>query len=501
MPIIFICSVPFSGGERVAKSLAQKLGYGYMSREDVVARANEAGIPVGKLEVAMVKRPSVQERMARLKDRYLAVATATICEKAQDGNLVYYGRAGHRLLPGVSHVLRLHVLPEHGQRVETVMTRLKLSREKAEKFLRDIDGDILAWVRFVHGIDMDDSRMYDFVANLENLNLENAATALCGVAELPDFRPTPASQRAMQDRFLQAQARIKLSLDDRTADVDLTVRANDGVLTITYVPLQARAASLISDAVGDLPGCREIRCTMASTNVLWIQEAFKPDSETFREVNELARRWGAAVELLQYKPGDAPSDAVAVAVGRSAAMEARTGGVEDDVPDAQPSSEEKSFQETLEALVHEGRSGGGQRVSGSRDRLSAVISPSIPYSLVVLGDLFLDKPAATRTRLVRELSMFLGDHVKAPVLSTSDLAAKLHLGGREVARGAVAGVLVVLIYCGVFLWQDRLIDLLGGAAHKAAPWFAAVLVALMAPVIAFLYGSVLASMMKWLKMD
>jgi hypothetical protein len=78
MPIIFVCSVPFSGGERVAKSLAQKLGYAYLSREDVVARANEAGIPVGKLEVAMVKKPAVQERLARLKDRYLAVATAGV---------------------------------------------------------------------------------------------------------------------------------------------------------------------------------------------------------------------------------------------------------------------------------------------------------------------------------------------------------------------------------------------------------------------------------------
>lgn len=501
MPIIFVCSVPFSGGERLAKSLAQKLGYAYLCREDVVAGANEAGIPVGKLELAMVKKPAVQERMARLKDRYLAVATATICEQAQQGNLVYYGRAGHHLLPGVSHVLRVHVVPEHGQRVDAVMARLKLSRDKAEKFLGDIDGDIRSWVRFVHGVEMDDPSRYDFVINLENVSLENAAAALRSIAELSDFRPTPASQKAMVDRLLQARARIKLTLDERTADVDLTVRANDGVLTITYVPLQAKSAPFISEVLGDLPNCREIRCTMASTNILWIQEAFQPDSGTFREVNELARRWGAAVELLYYTPGDLPAEAISISVGHSAAIEARTGGVEDDVPDADSSSEEKGFQETLAALVREGRSGGGQIVSGNRDRLAAAISPSILYSLVVLGNLFRDKPGATRTRLERELSLFLADHVKAPVLSTSDLAAKLHLGGWEAARGLVAALVVVAIYLWVFSWQGGLINLLGGDAHKASPWIAAVLVALMAPLIAFLYGSVLASVMKWLKMD
>jgi hypothetical protein len=381
------------------------------------------------------------------------------------------------------------------------MSRLKLSREKAEKFLSDIDGDILAWVRFVHGIDMDDSRMYDFVANLEKLSLENAASVLCSVAELPDFKPTPASLQAMRDRHLQAQAHIKLSLDERTAEGDFTVRATDGVLTITYVPLQAKLAPVISDVVGDLPGCREIRCTMASTNILWIQEAFRPRTETFKEVNELARRWGAAVELLQYRPAEPATEVVPVAPEHVPAMEAGTGGIQDDVPATKASTDEEAFQETLDALVHEGRSGGGQRVSGSRDRLATAISPSIPYSLVVLGDLFLDKPSATRTRLVRELTMFLGDRVKAPVLSTADLASKLHLGAREAMRGAVAALAVVAIYVGVFLWQDRLLDVLGGKFHAGAPWVAALLVAALAPLIAFLYGSVLASLMKWLKMD
>ena len=133
MPIIFVCCEPFGGGERLARDLAGKLGYGYLGREDVVARANEFGIPVGKLETAMVKKPAVQERLARLRDRYLAVATETIAERAARENLVYYGRAGHLLLPGVAHVLRIRLIPERSRRVETVTERIKLPQEKVDK--------------------------------------------------------------------------------------------------------------------------------------------------------------------------------------------------------------------------------------------------------------------------------------------------------------------------------------------------------------------------------
>jgi cytidylate kinase len=349
MPIVVVSCVPFGGGERMARLLAEKLDYSFLGREDVVARANECGIPVGKLEVAMVRKPSVQERMATLKDRYLSVATATICEKAARGSLVYYGRAGHLLLPGVSHVVRVRVIPEAEQRVEDAMTRTKLPREKAERFLHEIDADVRSWVRFVHNVEMDDPRKYDFMVNLEKVSIENAATALCGIAELPDFRPTPASLRIMDDRLLQSQARIRLALDERTATASLTVHSSDRVVTITYMPRQARVAPEIPKILEDLPGCRAVRCTMANTNILWVQEEFRPDSDALLHVAEQARRWGAAVELLRYRPERALANAV---LGEEAARPASrpradTGGIEDDVVEV-TSPADQGFHAVLE---------------------------------------------------------------------------------------------------------------------------------------------------------
>ena len=498
MPVIFVCSVPFGGGERLAKRLADKLGYAYLSREDVVARANEAGIPVGKLEVAMVRKPAVQERLARLKQRYLAVATATICEKAMADNVVYYGRAGHLLLPGVSHILRVRVIPEHDQRVQTAMERTKLTREKAERFLQDIDTDISSWVHFVHGADMDDLRRYDFVVNLENMSIENAATALCGIAELPDFRPTPASRRAMDERLLQARARISLALDDRTADADLTVRAADGVVTITYAPRQAAYAPQVPAVLAALTGCREIRCSVASTNILWIQEEFDPASEAFRQVGELARRWGAAIELVRYRSsGDSQAPA---ASGQAPRQSRADGGIEDDVDEKLPQGEQ-SFRAALDALVSDGRSGGGRTVSGDRDRLLVALNPEVSYSLVVLGDVFLDRPAAARTRMARELGNFIRARVKMPLIPASELSEKLHFGLAGYVKLVAAAVVVAVVYGLVFLYQVPLLDILGGAAHQQNRWLAPAVVAIVAPLVAWLYGSVASSLLRLIRLE
>jgi cytidylate kinase len=500
MPIIFVCSDPFGDGEKLARSLADKLGYAFLSREDVVAKANECGIPVGKLELAMVKKPAVRERLARLKERYLAVATSTICEKAAQGDLVYHGRAGHLLLPGVSHVLRVRVIPEHGQRIENVMRRTKLSREKAETFLRDIDSDVRAWVHFVHGAEMDDLRRYDLVVNLENVSAANAATALCGISDLPDFKPTPASRKAMEDRLLQARARIRLALDERTADADLTVRSSEGAVTVTYMPRQAELARVIPEVLRGLPGCSAMRCTVATTNILWIQEEFRADSPTMGEISELARRWGAAVELLRYAPAEQESSAGASHAGPTSPSRSAAGGIEDDVVE-HVSPGDRSFHESVDALVREGRSGGAQTVAGSSEKLLAAISPDINYSLIAVGDVQLHKPAAVRMRAARELTSLLARKVKAPVISTSELGEKLHFGWSQIAKLAMGAAATLLIYMVVFGYQAPLLDMLGGPAHDHRPWIAPLIVAAVAPLVAWSYGIVASSLLKLIRLE
>ena len=179
-------------------------------------------------------------------------------------------------------------------RIDNVVRELNLSPEKAAEYIDQLDGDIEKWIHFVHRQDAKDPGQYDIFFNLQNMSLANACMLLCESAGLPDFRPTPMSTKRLDDLYLAARAKLRLAEDEQTRSLDLGVRAVGGVVTVTYMPRQEKAAQSISAVLQDLEGCRENLCTMAETNILWIQQAFDPKAESFKQITRLAQRWTAS---------------------------------------------------------------------------------------------------------------------------------------------------------------------------------------------------------------
>jgi hypothetical protein len=502
MALIIISSTSSALRKEVSENLARKLGFACLSREELVDQATAAGIPVGKLEMSVIKSPAQTERQARLKERYLAFITSGLCDRAAGGDLVYHGRGGHLLLPNISHIFRVHLVPNQENEVHTKMQQLRLDHPKAEKYIQQVNQDIEQWVHLIHGQEIHDPKQYDLILNLENMSVANAGSALCTMAELPDFRPTPASLKAMGDYCLAARARLKLALDERTADADFTISANDGVVTVTYMPRQSQRSPFITEVLADLPGITEVLATMADSNVLWIQERFDPRSENFAQINQVAQRWGAAIELLRYIPSEEiglePSEEAPTGPSTGFQKKEYTGGIEDDLPET-PSVEDGGLGQTQDELVRQGRSGGSRLLQGNFQTLSSAISRNINYSLVVVGDLFLTKSKAAQTRMLRDLKVFLGERVRIPVISSDELQEKYFFGGRQVIQFFVFIALCAGIFWGVFSHQERIIDFL--QAYKGVKLVAVVAVGLFAPLFAYLYGTVAHLFLKMIKFD
>ena len=502
MALIIISSSSAALRKEVSESLARKLGYACLSREELVDQATAAGIPVGKLEMSVIKGPAQTERLARLKERYLAYITSGLCEQAGEGNLVYHGRGGHLLLPNVSHIFRVHLVPNQEQEIHGKMQQLRLDHPKAEKYIQQVNQDIEKWVHLIHGQDLHDPRQYDLILNLDHMSLANASTALCSLAELPDFRPTPASLKAMENYCLASRARMMLSLDHRTAESDFTVSANDGVVTVTYMPRQTQGAPFITEVLADLPGVKEILATMADSNVLWIQERYDSRSETFTQLNQVAQRWGAAIELLRFLPSEEVGvetvEEVPAAPNPTVSKKEYTGGIEDDLPEL-PVVEDGGLGQTLEELVRQGRSGGSRLLQGNFQTLSSAISRNVNYSLVVIGDLFLTKSKAAQTRMLRDLKVFLSERIRVPVISSDELQEKYFVGGKQWIQFMVFMALIVGSFWGVFSHQDAIITFLQD--YKGSKLLSAVAIGLFAPIFAYFYGTIAHLFLKMIKFD
>ncbi|MFW5740710.1 MAG: AAA family ATPase, partial [Myxococcota bacterium] len=436
MQIICISRGTYAGKE-LAEKLAQKLGYPCLSREEVTDAATQHGIPVGKLEMAVVRRRPLNERMAANKDRFVAFMTARLAEAALHGGIVYHGRTGHLVLPSVDSVLRVRAIQDVESRIARTMARLGLNRAKARKYIEEIDDDRRRWIRTLYNVNWEDPALYDWIVNFDHVGVDNAASALVTLASLPEFQQTPASGRELSNLLLSANCRLAIGDDPRTAHVDVKVRAEGDKVTVTYPPRHESAAAFIPGILSSIAGVREVTCTMAATNILWVQERYDAKGTALPELLEVAEKWNAAVSVVRLVPDESGAPSAASVVGEeeeesTPAPERSTaddGGILDDEEDgADEQADDGGVDATLDRLIRSGRAGGRSTVRGTPQALVRRLDRTAQVSLVVIGDVFLSKSESVRKRKTRELSAYVAESLRVPVIGTEDLKAQYLFG-------------------------------------------------------------------------
>ena len=260
MAIVAISRGTFSGGEALARRVAERLGYACLSREtNLVEAAQTYGVPAADLAVAMEKRPAFWQRMVGERTAHLAFVRAALCARAQADNLVYHGLAGHLLLPGIAHVLRVRVIAAPDYRVKAARHQQELGPVEALAFIEKVDRERRQWVRFLFGVEWDDPHLYDIVVNLSRMSAGTACETVARLAEQDEFRATAASRQAMDNLALASRVQARLAIDSRTRDVELEVVAEGGIVTIsgqTQSPAVDKAIETVACAVD---GVMEVR--------------------------------------------------------------------------------------------------------------------------------------------------------------------------------------------------------------------------------------------------
>jgi cytidylate kinase len=258
MPIITISRGTFSGGKDLAECLAGKLGCPCISREVIVQAAEMYGASESALLDALSRAPSLLDRVKRDRDRYLAFIRATLCQRAKAGNLVYHGLAGHHLLAGIRHVVRVRVVADISYRIQAAMRRLSLSSGQAESYIRRVDREREKWTQFLYGVGWEDPRNYDVVLNLERLDIQAACATVVHLAELDVFQPTQQSLAAMENLALSSLVLAALARDERTRDGTFRVQAAAGVVTVEGMVRVAEIAESVPAVVGAVDGVKDL---------------------------------------------------------------------------------------------------------------------------------------------------------------------------------------------------------------------------------------------------
>jgi len=265
MTIITISRGTFSGGRSLANRVAEKLGYRCLAMVELTEASRRFGVPEEKLLKAIDEAPSLWERLSSERARHLACIRAALVREVKDDNVVYHGLAGHFLLTGVPHVLRVRVIANMEFRIKGAMNRDHLAREDAIQAIKTIDDKRAKWAKFLYHVEWGDPSLYDLTINIDHLGLSSACEVVCHIASLDEFKTTTESQKIIDDLVLSTEVRAIIAANAASkniADARVEVEADNGVVIIRGTVESLGDADNIREIVKTIPGIKEIDSKM-----------------------------------------------------------------------------------------------------------------------------------------------------------------------------------------------------------------------------------------------
>jgi hypothetical protein len=101
------------------------------------------------------------------------------------------------------------------------------------QYLQQVDEERLRRMRHLFNVDWRDPALYDVVLNIEHMSLETAADVVIYMAQHPEYQPTLASEKKLNDLTLSCRIRALLAANPITSGIDVDVRTDDGIVWMT----------------------------------------------------------------------------------------------------------------------------------------------------------------------------------------------------------------------------------------------------------------------------
>lgn len=263
MNIITISRGSLRATEMLAKKLSEKLNYSIVTREDVISAAGKYGIKdTGLGDMSFIeKSPSLWDKMGDRREHYLACFQTALLDFALKGNIIYHGHLAQFLLAKIPSVLRVLLTAPIEFRIKGLMEEGQKSREEVISYIKLIDERRKKWSQFLYGVDWKDPSNYDFVLNLEKINIDLASYILECAALRKEFQSTPENMHVLKNLHLAAKARVYLQQSPRTkgSEVEIEADSNSGSLVVTGICPRVGSRMWESDIKGVLSNVEEVK--------------------------------------------------------------------------------------------------------------------------------------------------------------------------------------------------------------------------------------------------
>lgn len=178
-----------SGGNEIARKIAEKLGYDLFDQQVVDEMADSAEVSKIWMETLDEKGINVlDDWIASLvdekhlwPDQYMKHLMKIVGTIGKHGRAVIVGRGANFLLPPDT-ILRVRIVSSMKSRIACVSEKQGVSADKAKRLILKKESDRRAFIRKYFHADISDPANYDLVINTETLSVDRAVdTVSCAL--------------------------------------------------------------------------------------------------------------------------------------------------------------------------------------------------------------------------------------------------------------------------------------------------------------------------------
>ena len=228
MPIIALFSDLPEFARGVSGVLAGKTGFKYVSENDLIRdTAKKYSIPESTLSRAIECKPGILCRLRCGTIKYIACLEAVLSERLLEDNIIYSGFIGYPLLQKVSHVLKVRLLCGLKELME-LNSLTDLPKDHSGKGITLKENNYREWVRYVYGLETNDSSLYDITLNVGNLTLDEAVDSILHTVGHERFQAMTYSLGCVRDQVVSS--RIKAHLVD--IDPRAEIKSKEGMVYV-----------------------------------------------------------------------------------------------------------------------------------------------------------------------------------------------------------------------------------------------------------------------------
>jgi len=208
MAIITISREVAALGDEVAAELAKKLGYKFITRQEIEKSLVEHGFPEGKLPKYDERKPGFFASLAKDRDEYLDMLHLALLEAADQGNVVFIGRGAFALFANVPNHIGIRLIADEKTRIERLMKEKNWNEKQARQRITESDENRIGFHKSFYNVDWADPRNYTAVLNTSILNCETAADVIVELSKKLITEESEKKGKEKLDQMLIAQQLI-----------------------------------------------------------------------------------------------------------------------------------------------------------------------------------------------------------------------------------------------------------------------------------------------------